>query len=106
MIEEKIYNSWAFSENEMEKGQVNRKIYDQLMEKYRVYRHDLHFNPDVDSEKFDVIIGREPMYHRAKYNIIKNTPNLTDTELLLLCDHGNLCFGGRRVGCYLEVSED
>ncbi|EJQ3348608.1 MULTISPECIES: hypothetical protein [Listeria] len=106
MIEEKIYDSWAFSENEKDKGKMNRKIYNQLIEKYKVFRHDLKLNPDIDIEKYDVIIGREPMYHRSKYNIIKNSPNLTDIELLLLCDHGNLCFGGHRVGSYLEVFED
>ncbi|WP_088838885.1 hypothetical protein [Listeria sp. ILCC792] len=106
MVEEKIYNGYAFSENEGEKIQVNRKIYNQMLEKYKVYRNDLRLNPDVDLNEFDVVIGREPGYHRAKYNIIKNAPSLNDLELLLLCDSGNLCFGGSRSGGYLVVSED
>ena len=33
MIEKKVYNGWAFTENEKEKGKINREIYKELKEK-------------------------------------------------------------------------
>lgn len=107
-VEKRIYNGWAFSENEREKGRINREIYTELKEKHKIYRHDLRFNPDVELiEEYDVVIGREAGYAHAKYNIIKNKPNLDTNELLLICDGGNLCFGGSRISSnVLRVSED
>lgn len=106
-VEKQIYNGWAFTANEREKGKINREIHDELMKKYKIYRHDLRFIPDVDLEKYDVVIGREPGYAHSKYNIIKNGPNLSTDELLLICDGGNLCFGGSKISSnQLRVSED
>lgn len=106
-MERKIYNGWAFSENEDEKGKINYSIYQELTEKFKVYRSDLRFVPEVNLDDWDVVIGRKAEYLHATYNIIKNQPNLSTNELLLLCDGGNLCFGGHRIGDnQLYVSED
>ncbi|KQL20497.1 hypothetical protein [Cytobacillus solani] len=106
-MERKIYNGWAFTENEAEKGKVNREIFQELKTKYKVYRDDINFNPTVNLDEYDVVIGREPGYHHAVYNIVKNAPDLSTDELLLLCDGGNLCFGGsRKSNNHLRVSED
>lgn len=106
-MEEKIYNGWAFSQNEREKGQINSEIHEKLQDKHRIYRSDLQYTPDVNHEDYDVIIGRKADYKHAVYNIIKNGPNLTTDELLLICDGGNLCFGGASLGGNkLRVSED
>lgn len=106
-VEKQIYNGWAFTANEGEKGRINREIHDELNEKYKIYRHDFKFTPDVDLDQYDVVIGREPGYAHSKYNVIKNTPNLTTDELLLICDCGNLCFGGSSITSnQLRVSED
>lgn len=106
-VEKRIYNGWAFTANEREKGKINREIHDELMKKHKIYRHDLRFTPDVDLEKYDVVIGREPGYAHSKYNVIKNGPNLTTDELLLICDGGNLCFGGSSISSnQLRVNED
>ena len=104
---DKIYVGWAFTKDELDKRDSNRRIYDKLNEKYRIHRNDLQFNPEVNQDDYDVIIGRKACYKHAEYNIIKNKPNLSTDELLLLCDNGNLCFGGRKDGQHiLTVWED
>lgn len=106
-LEKKIYNSYAFSENEREKAKINYEIFKELESKYKVYRHGFSLNPDIDIKEYDIVIGRKPGYHHAVYNIIKNEPKLNTDELLLLCDGGNLCFGGSMIGKnQLRVSED
>ena len=102
-----IYNGYAFTSNETEKRKSNRAAYESLNEKYRIYRNDIRYTPDVNHDDYDVIIGRQPKYKHADYNIIKNSPNLSTDELLLLCDNGNLCFGGRALSSTkMTVSED
>lgn len=106
-MEKKIYNGWAFTDNESEKGNMNREIHKELIESHRIYRDDLRLSPEVNEDDYDVIIGRKAGYNHAVYSIIKNEPNLTTDELLLLCDGGNLCFGGSKVsGNQMRVSED
>ena len=110
MIDKQIYSSWAFSENEKEKGVMNHQIYNELKEKYRVYRNgakkELVDGVDCDFSEYDVVIGREPKYHHALYRIHKNAPELTTLELALLCDGGNLCFGHSMHGTQIYVFED
>lgn len=109
-MERRIYSSWAFTENEREKAEINREIYKELMGKYKVYRNDIQMDlKDGESLKFedyDVVIGRKPGYHHALYRVHKNAPGLSIEELALLCDHGNLCFGYSRQGELICVSED
>ncbi|NJJ37862.1 hypothetical protein [Paenibacillus apii] len=106
-MERKIYNGYAFSDGEQEKAKINRDLYNELKNKFKVYRSDLYWTPDVDLNQFDVVIGRKAGYAHAEYNIIKNGPNLSKEELLLLCDSGSLCFGGSQLtGNKFRVSED
>lgn len=106
-MKQKIYNGWAFTENETAKGQSNRDIHKELTEKYDVYRSDISSVPSVEEERYDVIIGRKAGYNHAVYTIIKNAPELNTDELLLLCDQGNLCFGGSRISSkQFRVNED
>lgn len=90
MVEKKVYNSWAFTENQKEKGKMNFEIYKELTAVHKVSRRD--FNID----DFDIVIVRKPGYKSSTYRVLKNEPGLNTDELLLLCDGGNLCFGGRR----------
>ncbi len=109
-MERKIYSSWAFTKNESEKGKINREIYNELKQKYKVYRNDLkhclHDGEDCDFADFDVVIGRKPGYHHSVYYIHKNAPELSTAELALLCDQGNLCFGYMMEAGHIRVSED
>lgn len=108
MTERKVYNSWAFTQNEGEKAQINREIYNELTSKYKVYRSS---NIDLRSvekfDEYDVAICRYPKYLSSEYQVIKNEPNLSVDELLLICDQGNLCFGGKSLSANrLLVWED
>ncbi|MEG0681339.1 MAG: hypothetical protein RR581_06890 [Eubacterium sp.] len=109
-MERKVYSSWAFSENEREKSEINYLIYQELMSKYRVYRNDLKpiivDKEDCDFENYDVVIGRKPGYHHSVYTIYKNSPKLSISKLALLCDGGNLCFGYSMKGEKIYVFED
>lgn len=110
MVEKRIYSSYAFSENEREKGARNYEIFKEMKEKYRVFRHDLKIDlvdgEDCSFDDYDIVIGRKPGYNHALYRIYKNTPGLSDLELALLCDGGNLCFGYSMQGSLIRVSED
>lgn len=91
MIEKKIYDGWAFSKNEREKGSMNNEIYEELRSKYKVTQY---FNKDRDNlDDFDVALSRKPGYNHSVYSVIKNSPNLSRLELALIADGGNLCFG-------------
>lgn len=108
MIERKIYNSWAFTENEGAKGSINREIYEELKRKYKfISRYPNQEVPKINEEDYDLIYERTAGYAHAVYEIKKNNTDLTTEELLLIFDGGNLCFGGRKLGYNkYRVSED
>ena len=45
-LEKKIYREWAFTGNESEKASINREIYKELCEKYKISRYEVE-NPDI-----------------------------------------------------------
>lgn len=95
-MSKKIFIGWAFTKDESEKANSNLSVYKELKNKFKVYRGSSY--PDINLDDYDVVIVRDKgcsLY--SDYSIIKNKPNLTDSELLLLCDSGNLCFGGRKL---------
>lgn len=107
-MEQKVYNGWAFTKDETEKGRINREIYKELTEKHSIVRvnrvSDLN---EQETELADVIIQRTADYNHATYYVAKNTPELSHDEILLICDQGNLCFGGSFEGDKrYRVSED
>lgn len=113
MVEKKIYDMWAFSENAFEKRDMNTLILKELNEKYRINTNGLVFNEqrrkfeEIDPEDFDVIIKSAGSGYGCKhYDIIKNAPNLSNDELALICDGGNLCFGYRGGGSRITIHTD
>lgn len=49
---------------------------------------------DTEQEDFDIIINYvKSHYGKTEYEIIKNKPNLSDNDLAIICDEGNLAFG-------------
>ena len=113
MVEKKIYSPWAFRENEAEKCDMNRTIYKELKEKYkisrtnRVYNVELKKFEDINQDDFDVIVtGAGSGYAHTKYKVIKNAPKLSTSELALICDEGNLCFGHRTEGSLIVIHTD
>lgn len=100
-LQKKIYSSWAFTENESEKGNINREIYKELCKKYKISRYEVE-NPD----DYDIVLDRTSGYNHSTYRVIKNTTNLSQLELALICDSGNLCFGYRMDGSLFYIFED
>lgn len=108
IVERKVYNGWAFSENEREKGNTNYQIYKELFSKYNILvTGNVAGVEEAIKDVTDIIIERNSKYHRSEYHVIKNNTNLSDDEILLICDRGNLCFGGSKLSHnYYEVFED
>lgn len=94
-IERKIYNGYAYTENEGQKGKINREIYKELKSKYKILSTCAR---PLDKEKAenDIVYSRKACYAHAEYKVWKCPSGITVNELLLIFDDGNLCFGGYR----------
>jgi len=93
-MERKVYSPWAFTENEREKSKIN----------YDIYLNDLNpqsksFYKDIptDEEKRTLMCYKVEKngYGSTTYKIFSNPNSLTNNEMALVCDSGNLCFGYR-----------
>lgn len=110
----KVFNGYAFSENEMEKSEINHQNFHDLCEKWvvafadertselmRVIPHEKDYGYKLVSEDndalVDLILMRHPGYKHSEYEILGNVTGLSLVELLLIADKGNLCFGGSRL---------
>lgn len=106
MIEKKVYEDWAFSENEDEKARINMQIYKEICHKYRISRSSYKCNFD----DYDLVFDRIPGYNHSEYYIKKNDTDLTQDDIALVCDEGNLCFGYDKfntlVGTFFYIFED
>ncbi len=112
-IERKIYSLYAFTENSMDKARINAEIYEELKKKWRICQGPDVYNPDkkvrerVNLADYDLVYTRKSMYHKSQYHIVKNATDMTASELALVFDHGNLCFGYSKINDFLyEVSEN
>ena len=105
-IERKIYNGYAFTENEREKAKINYEIYKELNGKYKIL--GMCARPsDEEIEENDIVYSRKACYGHAEYKVWKCPNEITINELLLIFDGGNLCFGGCRQSDNLyTVTED
>jgi len=74
-LAKKIYSGYAYSNDIIEMGKINREIYDRIKDKAVIEYSTIHH------------LGQ------SVYNIIRNPENLTNIELALICANGNLCFG-------------
>lgn len=101
MVEKRVYDGWAFSQDEAEKGKSNKEIYNEISQKWRISSRD-----SVDESKYDLILSRTPGYLHSTYHIVKNATDLTQDEIALVCDGGNLCFGYTMQGKQFYVFED
>ena len=89
MVEKRVYSGWAFSTNEKEKAEMNYQIYKEICGRYKISTSSYKCNLD----DYDLVIDRTAGYNHAEYHIVKNNTNLSQDELALVCDRGNLCFG-------------
>ncbi len=108
-MEKIVYSSYAFTENESEKSKINREIYSELKEKYKILKvSDVnHKEPTKeDLERYDIVYSRKACYGHGEYRIYKCPDKVTLNELALICDGGNLCFGYSGSKKILSVFED
>lgn len=108
-MEKKIYSSWAFKENEEEMMKINRQIYEELKERYKILKvSDIdHKVPTSEElERNDIVYSRKACYAHGEYKIYKCPEEVTLNELALIFDDGNLCFGYRGNKNFLSVFED
>ena len=108
-MEKKVYSSYAFKENEKEMMKINRQIYEELEERYKILKvSDIdHKAPTSEElEQNDIVYSRKACNAQGEYRIYKCPDEVTLDELALICDGGNLCFGYRGDKKFLSVSED
>lgn len=98
-LERKVYSAWAYTDNEFEKSEINRELYDELTKHYKVSRSSKIYNAktkcmeDINMDDYDLIVSGSSGYAHTTYRIVKNNTSLTFDEIALVCDRGNLCFG-------------
>ena len=111
-MERKVYPSWAFKENEREKQKINMEIYKELCIKYKICRFPYKWNKEtacmeeVNIEGYDIVLERTAGYSHSTYTVLKNNTDLSDDEMALICDNGNLCFGYTMKGKNYYIFED
>lgn len=97
MIERKVYNKYVFTENQNEKAKINMEIYKELKNKYSIANKKFQRVQD-NYDGLDLVIEvYECGYNRTTYKVTNNNTNLSDEEILLICDEGSLCFGGTKL---------
>ncbi len=92
MVEKKVYNGWAFDNDYIEKRDTNSTIYQELKKKYKIAWKNNKNKQELNDS--DIIIGLSKVgYGHNVYDVYKKPSNITDDEIALICDDGNLCFG-------------
>lgn len=93
-LERRIYNGWAYTSDEAEKGQINDSIYQELLTQYWIVHGDLITLTEEDKNKIDIIYKcTSSGYSSNEYTIIKCPDEVTVDQLALIIDKGSLCFG-------------
>lgn len=110
MLDRKVYSGWAYKDNSDEKAKINRELYAELAPKIKMCyvnpkTHILDCTSD-DMEKYCCITSAGHGYANTKYRVLSNPYNLSNDELALACDGGNLCFGYRMDGDVVVVYID
>lgn len=110
MLERKVYSGWAYKDNADEKARINRELYAELEPKVkRCYIDPITHLLDCtseDMEKYCCFVGAGHGYANVRCRILSNPHNLTNDELALAFDRGNLCFGYRRDGDVIVIYTD
>ncbi len=113
VVERRIYNGWAFSENERKKCEINKEIYEELKKKYKILQvQSRDWSTDTkpteeELNNYDIVYSRKSCYAHGEYTLYKAPKDITTNQLLLIFDGGNLCFGGSHMlGNLYRVSED
>jgi len=104
-IEKKIYNGYAFSENEREKGAINYEIYQELKAKYKI-KGVLSAPTEQDLLSYDFVYSIKVGYAHWDCTVYKFPKSMSISEQALIIDGGNLCFGFSERGNIINISTD
>jgi hypothetical protein len=105
MVERKIYSPWAFTENSSDKAKMNCEIYQEIKDKaVKIYREGQATAELLKTKS--VVLDYAHGYGHTKYKVLSNPHNLTNTQLALICDDGNLCFGHCASGNIIKIYID
>ncbi len=116
----KIYNGWAFEEDENKKRDINANTFIKLIDRckvgygedngsaeYFVFNGEYLETKECELNELEVAFKHlPPTYNEIHAQVIVNKPRFNNDELLLLFDRGNLCFGGTVSNNILTVFTD
>lgn len=97
----KIIYGYGISQEQRE---INNKIYNELYPMFKYAKNNDYSNEDLS--KYVVFSGLGYGYANHSYRIHSNPYNLSDDEIALVLDGGNLCFGYRRSGDVFTIYTD
>ena len=97
----KIIYGYGISQEQRE---INNKIYNELYPLFKYAKNNDYSNEDL--YKYVVFSGLGYGYANHSYRIHSNPYNLSDDEIALVLDGGNLCFGYRRNGDIFTIYID
>ncbi len=104
-ITRKIYSPWAFTDNWQQKSIANSEIYQEIKDKAVIVYKNQQVTDDLLKSK-TVIMPTGNGYAHANYKILSNPFKLSNIELALICDSGNLCYGYRSSGDIITIHTD
>ena len=87
-----------------EQREINNKIYNELYPMFKYAKNNDYSNEDLS--KYVVFSGLGYGYANHSYRVHSNPYNLSDDEIALVLDGGNLCFGYRRNGDVFTIYTD
>ena len=97
----KIIYGYGISQEQRE---INNKIYNELYPLFKYAKNNDYSNEDLS--KYVVFSDLGYGYANHSYRIHSNPHNLSDDEIALVLDGGNLCFGYRRNGDVFTIYTD
>ena len=106
IMERKIYSSWAFSENEREKSNINNQIYNEDFKSKVKQFWGKNKPTDEELKEFVCYECAGNGYGHTKYKILSNPYKFSTLQLAFICDSGNLCFGYRTEGSLIVIHTD
>ena len=87
-----------------EQREINNKIYNELYPMFKYVKNNDYSNEDLS--KYVAFSDLGYGYANHSYRIHSNPYNLSDDEIALVLDGGNLCFGYRRNGDIFTIYID
>ena len=97
----KIIYGYGISQEQRE---INNKIYNELYPMFKYAKNNDYSNEDLS--KYVVFSDLGCGYANHSYRVHSNPYNLSDDEIALVLDGGNLCFGYRRSGDVFTIYTD